>query len=165
MPAYVLGMPKVNLETVNALHEAGDALQKDLERAGESYETLMTAPRRDLGDSIQKAFANVGDILDDLGMEANEANQRAVRILGYNSLAITKESVLSMKAADERVQRTFANLTPATVREFIRQGENPLDMNLDELNQKAEKIRSESQGQDTERFSEYLWKLEHSQGD
>ncbi len=164
MPAYVLGMPKVNLETVNALHEAGDALQKDLERAGESYETLMTAPRRDLGDSIQKAFANVGDILDDLGMEANEANQRAVRILGYNSLAITKESVLSMKAADERVQRTFANLTPATVREFIRQGENPLDMNLDELNQKAEKIRSESQGQDTERFSEYLWKLEHSQG-
>ncbi len=164
MPAYVLGMQKVNLDTVNALHEAGTAMQKDFERAGERYEPLMTAPRRDLGDSIQKAFSNVGDILNDLGMEATEANQRAVRILGYNSLEITKESVLAMKAADERVQRTFANLTPATVREFIRQGENPLDLNLDELNRKAEAIRAEHQGQDTERFSEYLWKLEHSQG-
>lgn len=164
MPAYVLGMPKVNLDTVNELHDAGSAMQKDLERAGERYETLMTAPRRDLGDSIQKAFANVNDILADLGLEANEANQRAVRILAYNSLSITEESVLAMKAADERVQRTFANLTPATVRELIRRGSNPLDMDLDELNRQAESIRADSQDADTERFSEYLWKLEQNHG-
>ena len=164
MPAYVLGMQKVSLDTVNELHNAGSAMQKSMEQAGESYETLMTAPRRDLGDSIQKAFANVNDILADLGLETNEANQRAVRILAYNSLSITEESVLTMKAADERVQRTFANLTPATVRELIRQGSNPLDMNLDELNRQAEAIREKSQDADTERFSEYLWKLEQNHG-
>lgn len=163
MPAYVLGLPR-SLDTVNELHEAGSRLKAELEKAGERYETLMTAPRRDLGDSIQKAFANVGDILTDLGMEANEANQRAVRILAYNSLEITEESVLSMKAADERVQRTFANLTPGTVRELIRQGSNPLDLNLEELNRQAEAIRAEHQDADTERFSEYLWKLEQSHG-
>lgn len=162
MPAYILGIKEYSLDTVNGLHEAGKALQSTLDKAGESYEALMTEPRKDLGDSIQKAFSNVDDILTDLGMEKSDANRRAVRILAYNSLEINEESVLTMKAADERVQRTFANLTPATVRELIRQGSNPLDMNLDALNKKAEEIRSADQEADTERFSEYLWKLEQN---
>ena len=162
MPAYILGMKGYPLDTVNELHEAGKALQSALDKAGESYEALMTEPRKDLGDSIQKAFANVDDILTDLGMEKSEANRRAVRILAYNSLEINEESVLTMKAADEKVQRTFSNLTPATVRELIRQGSNPLDMNLDVLNKKAEEIQSANSDMDTERFSEYLWKLEQN---
>ncbi len=164
MPAYLLGMRGRPLDTVNALHEAGSVLKDTFEKAGESYEALMTAPRKDLGDSIQKAFANVEDILADLGLEGSEANKRAVRILAYNSLPINEESVMTMKAADERVQRTFANLTPATVRELIHQGDNPLDMDLELLNQKAEAIRAQSNDADTERFSEYLWKLEQSHG-
>ena len=97
-----------------------------------------------------------------MGLEANDANERAVRILAYNSLEINEESILAMKAADERVQRTFANLTPATVREMIHQGINPLDTDLDTLNKQAEAIRLESPEADNERFSEYLWKLEHN---
>lgn len=160
MPAYVLGMRSYDLETVKGLHEAGTVLQDIMKKAGESYETLMTAPRKDLGDSIQKAFANVDDILIDLGMETTEENQRAVRILAYNRLSITEESVLTMKQADERVQRTFANLTPATVREMVKQGLNPLDMNLDELNAKAQEIHMQNTDTENEKFSEYLWKLE-----
>ncbi|MCI8875531.1 MAG: hypothetical protein HFI77_05650 [Lachnospiraceae bacterium] len=162
MPAYLLGIQGRDLDTVNGLHEAGTVLKDTLDKANESYETLMTAPRADLGDSIKKAFANVDDILKDLGLEANDANERAVRILAYNSLEINEESILAMKAADERVQRTFANLTPATVREMIHQGINPLDTDLDTLNKQAEAIRLESPEADNERFSEYLWKLEHN---
>lgn len=162
MPAYVLGMRSYNLNTVNELHEAGTVLKDTFEKAGESYEALMTAPRKDLGDSIQKAFANVDDILTDLGMETSEANRRSVRILAYNNLDINEESILNMKAADERVQRTFSNLTPQTVRELIRQGCNPLDMSLEELNATAEAIRTQSSDADTEKFSEYLWKLEQN---
>ncbi|MBO5373501.1 MAG: hypothetical protein J6A75_12420 [Lachnospiraceae bacterium] len=164
MPAYVLGMRGYNLDTVRGLHEAGQVLQDTFTKAGESYEALMTAPRSDLGDNIQKAFANVDDILTDLGLEISEENQRAVRILAYNSLDITEEAIMTMKHADERVQRTFANLTPATVREMIREGINPLDMNLDVLNQQAEAIRSENMDAEGERFSEYLWKLEQNHG-
>ena len=162
MPAYLLGIQGRDLDTVNGLHEAGTVLKDTLDKANESYETLMTAPRADLGDSIKKAFANVDDILKDLGLEANDANERAVRILAYNSLEINEESILAMKAADERVQRTFANLTPATVREMIHQGINRLDTDLDTLNKQAEAIRLESPEADNERFSEYLWKLEHN---
>ncbi len=162
MPAYLLGIQGRDLDTVNGLHEAGTVLKDTLDKANERNETLMTAPRADLGDSIKKAFANVDDILKDLGLEANDANERAVRILAYNSLEINEESILAMKAADERVQRTFANLTPATVREMIHQGINPLDTDLDTLNKQAEAIRLESPEADNERFSEYLWKLEHN---
>lgn len=162
MPAYLLGVQGRDLDTINGLHEAGTVLKDTLDKANESYEALMTAPRSDLGDSIKKAFANVDDILKDLGLEINEANERAVRILAYNSLDINEESVLAMKAADERVQRTFANLTPATVREMIHQGINPLDTDLDTLNKQAEAIRRESPEAEHQRFSEYLWKLEHN---
>jgi len=164
MPAYLLGMKEYDLDTINGLHEAGTALKSRMDKANERYETLMTAPRADLGDSIQKAFANVDSILDMLGVENNEANARAVRILAYNSLNISEESIFAMKAADERVQRAFASLTPAAVREMIHRGINPLDTDLDTLNKQAESIRAESSGADNERFSEYLWKLEQNNG-
>ena len=63
-------------------HMSRNADESALEKAGVQYETLMTAPRTDMGDSIQKAFRNVDDILNDLGVEATEENRRAVRILG-----------------------------------------------------------------------------------
>lgn len=162
VPAYVLGMKDVSTAKIAAVHEAGMELQSSFEKANERYEMLMTAPRADLGDSIQKAFRNVDDILADLGLEASEENQRAVRILGYNEIEITAESVAEMKAADEEVQRAFRNMTPATVTEMIKRGINPLDMDFVSLNDVAEQIKQEQGGQDDRKFGEYLWKLEKS---
>ena len=36
----------------------------------------MTKPRSDMGDNISKAFQNVNDILNDMGLETTESNQR-----------------------------------------------------------------------------------------
>lgn len=162
MPAYTLGIRSVDISTLNGLHNAGSVLEETMKRANESYETLMTAPRRDLGDSITKAFRNVDDILTDLDMETSENNERAVRILAYNSLDITEDSIEQMKAADAEVQRAFKNLSPAVVREMIKTGVNPLDMDIAELNRKAEEIKNNLNNDDSERFSEYLWKLEQN---
>lgn len=162
-PAYVLGMKDADVSTINGVHEAGMELKSSFEKANQQYETLMTAPRADLGDSIQKAFRNVDDILNDLGMELTDENRRAVRILGYNSIEITQESVLQMKAADEEVQRVFQNMTPAVVTQMIKRGINPLEMNFKSLNQEAENIKSEElSGEDNRKFSEYLWKMEQN---
>lgn len=161
VPAYVLGIKEVGEDTLAVLHENGKIMQDTFEKANESYEALMTAPRSDLGDRISKAFQNVPDILADLGMEPSASNQRAVRILAYNQLEITQESVLQMKAADEQVQRTFSNLTPGVVRSMIQEGTNPLEMNLTELNQHAQQLK-EQNGTDQEKFSEFLWKLEQN---
>ena len=160
VPAYVLGIPSVEEASINSVHESGMALKAAFERANEFYETLRVEPSAAMGDSIQKAFQNVDDILEDLGMETTDANQRAVRILGYNGLEITEEAITTMKATDEEVQRVFANLTPAVVTEMIKKGINPLEMDFTSLNNVASELKEEVGADKNERFSEYLWKLE-----
>lgn len=161
-PAYVLGWKEIRTATVNEVHGEAKALQDTFIRANERYETLMTAPRADLGDSIKKAFRNVDDILSDLELETSEGNRRAVRILGYNQISINKESIAEIKAVDEEVQRAFHNLTPATVMEMIRQDINPLDMDFSTLNKVAEQLGRERGVEDSQKFSEFLWKLEQN---
>lgn len=162
VPAYVLGMKEAEKSTIPAVHEAGSALKEKFEKANERYETLMTAPKEELGDSIQKAFRNTDDILMDLGMEASAENRRAIRILGYNGLDITRESVMQMKAADEEVQRVFKNLTPAVVTQMIKRGMNPLEMDFTSLNAVIDQVKRETEETDQQKFSEYLWKLEQN---
>ena len=139
MPAYVLGAVDAE-SSITQVYDAGAQMQQTFEKANESYETLMTAPRSDMGDSMQKAFRNVDAILESMKLDTSAANQRAVRILAYNGLDITEENIMSVKALDEEMQHAFRNLNPATTLEMIRRGENPLDMSMQELNQAAEEI-------------------------
>lgn len=159
-PAYVLSLENIQSPTIRSLDAAGSSLQRIMQNAGEAYETLWTAPRADLGDSIEKAFQNVDAILEDLGMDKSQANERAVRILAYNQTEITAENIQIVRNADETVQRTFSNMSPAVTLEMIRRDQNPLDMGLEELNLAAEQIRSDLGYDDDERFSKFLWKLE-----
>ncbi len=162
-PAYLLGNTQTAVDTVNDMHKAGMSQKVDLERAGEAYEALRTAPRADLGDSIKKAFRNVDGILEDLGLEATEMNRRAVRILAYNRMEINPESIAGMKAADQKVQNMFQNLSPSVVLEMIREGVNPLEMTVEQLNSKAAEIKNSMDGAEEEKFSKFLWKLEQHQ--
>ena len=160
VPAYILGIRDADVSTISGASEQGAQMKRALEKAGEEYETLMTAPRADLGDSIRKAFRNVDDILRDLDLDITAKNERAVRILGYNGIDITAESVQQMKAADEQVQRMFKNMTPAVVTQMIKNGINPLDMKFEDLNRVAEQFQRENGKDSNEKFSEYLYKLE-----
>ncbi len=162
MPAVLLGkVPVIRDATLNDLHRQGVGLKKLFEDAGERYETMRTEVRRDLGDSIQKAFRNVDDILEDLGMEATEQNRRAVRILSYNEQAITTDSVKLMKAGDELVTRTIKSLTPGVVAKMIQNGENPLNLSMQELKDKAQEIKAASASDSPEeKFSRFLFKAQ-----
>ena len=161
-PAYVIGQIDAGT-TIEEIYDNGNQMQQALEKANERYETLMTAPRRDMGDSIQKAFSNAAEsLLKDMNLENSAANQRAVRILGYNGIDIYEENIQNVKALDEQMQRAFKNMTPAVTLEMIRRGENPLAMSMEQLNQVAEDIKQETGNEDQERFSRYLWKLEQN---
>lgn len=165
MPAAVLGhllfQEKMPVNVENLVRE-GSSLQEDYRRAGEAYEALMTAPRRDLGDSIRKAFANVDDILQDLEYEPTPENQRAVRILAYNQLPVTPENLEQVRAADRRVQRVIQKMTPASTLQMIRDGINPLDTDMEELEQYF-KNQADEPGQEMETYSRYLYRLEKNQ--
>lgn len=158
-PAYVLDLNSGE-STVYEIYTAGKAMQQSFEKATAGYETLMTSPRADMGDSISKAFQNVDDILNDLDMETSDENRRAVRILAYNSTDITKENISHIKAVDEQVQRAFKEMSPAVTVEMIKKGISPLDMTMQELADTASQIKNEISDDRNEKYSEFLWKLE-----
>ena len=123
------------------------------------YETWMTTTRTDLGDSIRKAFANVDDKLEDLGMELNEENRRAVRILGYNRMELSKENIETVRESDAQLRRVIGKMTPAAVLQAIRDGKNPLELTLPELDEYLDSIPY-TREQESEKYSKFLYKLD-----
>lgn len=167
MPAALLGklLSRVHGSTLSKLHEQGRSFQEhDLSkgqqgRAAGSYETLMTAPRKDLGDKISKAFRNIDEILGDLGLETSEGNRRAVRILGYNRMEITRENIQAVKDADSQVTGVIRRMTPAATLQMIREQKNPLRMTMDELEGYLDKMDRDPLA-DAERYSRFLQRLD-----
>ncbi len=161
LPAQTLGHWSIREEegSLSQFHGAGKALQDTYEKAQESYEALMTSPRGDMGDSIRKAFANVDDILQDLGLEASEENRRAVRILGYNSMEMTQENVERVKAADAQVRFVTEKMTPGAVLKMIRDGVNPLESSFPQLEEYFN-AQETDYGETAESYSRFLYCME-----
>lgn len=160
--AYVLGnVYKSEIEfTVTDIVKEGKVNESALKTAYEAYDLLGTKPDKSLGDSIKKAFKGIDDILKDLGLEDSEENNRAVRILAYNSLEINAVSISDIKDMDKQVTRLIENMTPKMTAYLIANGINPLNTNIADLNEKLEELKSEIEEDEVERYSEYLWKLE-----
>ncbi len=164
MPASTLGsliFTRHESVSVESLYDEGLRQKNAFEAARESYETLMTAPRRDLGDSIRKAFANVDDILEDLNMDLSDRNRRGVRILAYNRVEITEENIEKMVEADRRVNRVVERMTPAAALKMIRDGVNPLKTSFEELETYLKNGNEDTEKQ-METYSRYLYRLEQN---
>ncbi len=94
-----------------------------------------------------------------MGLEATDANRRAVRILGYNHLEITQENIMTVKTADQALRNVVKKLTPAAAVDLIREDKNPLTMTVAELDDYLTD-RGQDFSQEQEKFSKYLYKLE-----
>ncbi|MDF2472891.1 MAG: hypothetical protein K0R21_673 [Anaerocolumna sp.] len=166
MPAYILGstLESRKIQTVGSLLEAGQGMKQSFESARTAYETLMTSPRSDMGDSIAKAFRNVDDILTSMDLETTAANERAVRILGYNQMEITEENIQNIKTYDQQVNDLFKNLQPAVTVTLIKNGINPINIPIDELNLQIQEIKDQLGVSKEEKYSKFLWKLEKEHG-
>lgn len=145
--------------TLNKVHETGAGLKNQYDKANESYEALMTAPRRDMGDTIQKAFRNVDDILNDMQLEITEQNQRAVRILAYNNMELTEENILKVTAQDSLLTETIDSMKPGAVLSMIREGISPLDMPLEDVRDYFQG-KTEFSSESIADYSRFLYQME-----
>lgn len=163
LPARVIGSfaERLNADSLIEFHREGTVLQDEYTKARQSYETLMTVPRKDLGDSIRKAFGNVDNILSDMGQEPTEENRRAVRILGYNRMEINSDNLEKVKEADRQVRTIVEKLTPAAVLKMIRDGVNPLEKTFPQLEEYFDSLPREYK-EETESYSRYLYSLEQN---
>ncbi len=161
MPIDVAGRFKVTDEdfTLNQVHIEGSALRNKYDEAREKYETLMTAPSKEMGDSIRKAFRNVDDILEDMKLETTDENRRAVRILSYNRMELSAENIQAVKESDTELRSVIEKMTPAVVLQTIRDGKNPLEMTVPELNDYLDSMEYHKE-QEVEKYSRFLYKLD-----
>lgn len=159
MPLALVGQISRNAFSLNGVHESGLLLKQSYERAGQSYEALMTMPRKDLGDKLSDAFQNIDDILKEEGFACTQENKRAVRILAYNQMNITKESILEVRQADFELTQLLNKMTPAATLAMIRDGVNPLEESVSNLTSYFTKKEGEFLNQ-THRFSKFLYKLD-----
>ena len=53
---------------------------------------MGTKPDKEL-EILRKAFASIPQMLEEMELEDSEANRRAVRILSYNEIEISAESI------------------------------------------------------------------------
>ncbi len=163
LPVATIGSFAERLQsgTLVEFHAKGTQLANAYKLAGERYETIWTAPRADMGDSIKKAFANVDVLLQDMNYEATEENRKAVRILGYNHMEINESNVERVKVAQNQVEQVIRQMTPAATLKMIRDGVNPLEATLPQLQQYFEEL-PEEYGQSAEKYSKFLYRLEKS---
>ncbi len=148
-------------ETLDDIYHKAANLQTRYDKAGITYEKLMTSPRADLGDNIQKAFRNTDEILEDIGEELNEQNRRAIRILGYNRMTLSPENIDRVRTIDAKLTEVVRKLNPGSVLEMIREGKNPLQMTLDELGQEMDQGKNQS-NESSEKFAKFLYKMEQN---
>lgn len=162
LPAVSLGriLSQGQPLTVDTVYEAGKQIQDIYKQAGEAYETMMTTPRRDMGDSIKTAFRNVDELLVNMGQELTEDNRKAVRSISYNHMELTEENLLAVKGADKVVQRVVEKMTPSAVLSMIREGINPLKTSMEELDTYL--AGREDYTEDSEKYSRFLYQLEKS---
>ena len=145
--------------TLNEVAELSNKAKSEFSKAERSYETMMTMPRYDMGDSIKKAFRNVDDILEDLEIEATRLNEKAVRILGYSGMEITEANIEKAVKAEVAVENVITHMTPTRTLKMIRDGFNPLDADIYEL---SNKLLSEDEDTGNTKYTEFLYKLEKS---
>lgn len=160
--------------SVNALYEESFAYSAEnasddvttqvkggsFETVRRSYEAVGTAPRADLGDSIKKAFSNVADILKEMNLPVNYETERAVRILGYNSMEITEANITQVMNYDRQVNQLMDTFYPEAVLSMIKDGINPLDVPIDELNHVIADKNYNQGVTEAENFATYLRDME-----
>lgn len=175
VPAAVLASPLNHLpftlrglrQEANRFLSERDVVLKDAVSSKQTFETIVrsyeavgTAPRADMGDSIRKAFSNIEDILQELAMPVNEETTRAVRILGYNSMEITEYNINAVVRYDKEVSELIHNFYPEAVLSFIKEGQNPMDVPIDKLNEKLRERNYHGGVTDAVNYATYLRDME-----
>lgn len=146
--------------SLRSINNEGEKLKASYIQASNKYEELMTAPRKDLGDSIKKAFSNVDDILEDLDIEVNRINEKAVRSLGYAGLEINEKNIEELSKANTAVENVISLMNPKKTLDMIRKGQNPLDEDIFELEKRLSLEKNDEEEITNEKYNEFLVRLE-----
>lgn len=130
-------------------------------QAGLAYERGATEIRSDLGDHVRNAFSDIDKLLEKNAFSVTDANRRAAKLLIYNKAEVNSDNLLQMKRASLLVDEVFEEMKPAAVARLVKEGENPLDMSMEDLLLRLKEMKGEEVSEDESRAA-FLYKLEQN---
>ena len=149
--------------TINTVANVGMQIKSKLDLYDKTYEIVGTQIRPDLGDSMSKAVKNSAvEILSSLGLEDNKANRDAVRILALNGMEETTDNINKVKTVNETLKNLINNMKPETALKMIRDGINPMESDISDLNEYLVEQNSEASLANEEKFAKFLYKLDRT---
>ncbi len=135
------------------------------DKMNETYEAVGTQIRGDLGDSLKKAVqGSADDIIKELGLEGTDEDKEAIKVLAANNMDMTKENVETVKSVNAMINNLIKNMKPETVLNMIKDGVNPMNASIEEVNEYLAEANDKASKDNEEKFSKFLYKLDRTNG-
>lgn len=135
------------------------------DKMNEIYEAVGTQIRGDLGDSLKKAVqGSADDIIRELGLEGTDEDKEAIKVLAANNMDMTKENVETVKSVNAMINNLIKNMKPETVLNMIKDGVNPMNASIEEVNEYLTEANDKASKDNEEKFSKFLYKLDRTNG-
>ena len=135
------------------------------DKMNETYEAVGTQIRGDLGDSLKKAVqGSADDIIKELGLEGTDEDKEAIKVLAANNMDMTKENVETVKSVNAMINNLIKNMKPETVLNMIKDGVNPMNASIEEVNEYLTEANDKASKDNEEKFSKFLYKLDRTNG-
>lgn len=135
------------------------------DKMNETYEAVGTQIRGDLGDSLKKAVqGSADDIIKELGFEGTDEDKEAIKVLAANNMDMTKENVETVKSVNAMINNLIKNMKPETVLNMIKDGVNPMNASIEEVNEYLTEANDKASKDNEEKFSKFLYKLDRTNG-
>lgn len=135
------------------------------DKMNETYEAVGTQIRGDLGDSLKKAVqGSADDIIKDLGLEGTDEDKEAIKVLAANNMDMTRENVETVKSVNAMINNLIKNMKPETVLNMIKDGVNPMNASIEEVNEYLTEANDKASKDNEEKFSKFLYKLDRTNG-
>lgn len=135
------------------------------DKMNETYEAVGTQIRGDLGDSLKKAVqGSADDIIRELGLEGTDEDKEAIKVLAANNMDMTKENVEIVKSVNAMINNLIKNMKPKTVLNMIKDGVNPMNTSIEEVNEYLTEANDKASKDNEEKFSKFLYKLDRTNG-
>ena len=135
------------------------------DKMNETYEAVGTQIRGDLGDSLKKAVqGSADDIIKELGLEGIDEDKEAIKVLAANNMDMTRENVETVKSVNAMINNLIKNMKPETVLNMIKDGVNPMNASIEEVNEYLTEANDKASKDNEEKFSKFLYKLDRTNG-
>ena len=135
------------------------------DKMNETYEAVGTQIRGDLGDSLKKAVqGSADDIIKELGLEGTDEDKEAIKVLAANNMDMTRENVETVKSVNAMINNLIKNMKPETVLNMIKDGVNPMNASIEEVNEYLTEANDKASKNNEEKFSKFLYKLDRTNG-